>query len=715
MGEAAKKTRFLRGLTGALVFALAAGCFLPGGAVQAQEETETTASPVELNGDRVEFSMKENKAIVSGNVAVKKDNVTLLCDELEYYKDSKLAIAKGNVVLIQDGERVTGDQLTFNFDTMKGEFKEASIAAKPFFGSGRKISKVGENHIQIDQGRLTTCDHDKPHFSFFSRKIDVYPGEKATARNVRLLLGKFPIMYIPRFTQDLRDKEPVFVITPGYDKDWGAFALSRWKYKLSDEVGGIVHLDYRQKKDFAWGVDLDYKTASLGEGMIRTYYMNERSVENDFFEERRTPTVERERFRVQWRHKWQIDERTSSILQYYKLSDADFLKDYFESQYRDDTNPSTYFLLTRGMNLGTLSFRADARVNRFESMVERLPEINMNIFNQQIAQTGLYFKNSTTFSNLTKVNASPSSDRRETMRFDVNSEVSYPMKLGFIEFKPFAGGEHTYYSKALRREDYNSIRGIFRTGADLSTKFYRIFDVATNWMNLDINRLRHIITPSIAYQYDHDPTIPDSKLDQFDEVDSLTRAHKIVFGLEQKLQTKRDLANVDLARVIVSTDFLLKEDTGPGGFNNVNADLEITPYSWLSLYFDSTYSAHEERLSTANFDLYINDESDKWYLKLGKRYNVEVDDQLTAEWGYRINPKWKFRTYQRFDLDTGVHKEMEFDLTRDLHCWEMDINFNHTRGEGDEIWLVFTLKAFPEIGFDFGTSFNSRKPGAQSQ
>jgi len=710
---------FVRGAVSVFICVFALCALFWGGQAFAQEKEETEeteqASSVEMNGDRLEFSMKENKAIASGNVSIKKDNVTLLCDELEYFKDSKLAIAKGNVVLIQSGERVTGEQLTFNFETMKGDFKDATIAAKPFFGSGRKVTKVGENHIQIDQGRLTTCDYDKPHFSFLSRKIDVYPGEKATARNVRLLVGKIPLLYIPRFTQDLRDKKPVFIITPGYDKNWGPFVLTKWRYALNDAIDGVVHLDYRQKKDFAWGVDLNYKTAKFGEGLIRTYYMNERSVETDFYEERISPTIERERFKVQWRHKWQIDDKTSTILQYYRMSDAQILKDYFERAYEDDTSPSTYFLLTRGLSFGTLSLRADARVNRFESMVERLPELNLDITNRQIAETGLYFKNSTTFSNLTKVEATPSFDRRETMRFDVDSEVSYPAKLGFVEFKPYAGGQHTYYSKTISRDDYNSIRGIFRTGADLSTKFYRIFDVNTNWMDLDINRLRHIITPTVSYQYIHDPTIPDSKLDQFDSIDSLTRAHSVVFGLEQKLQTKRDLMNVDLVRVSVSTDFLLKEDTGPGGFNSVSSDFELTPYEWLSLYIDTAYDAQSERLATANFDIYINDESDKWYLKLGKRYNVDVDDQLTAEWGYRINPKWKFRTYQRFDLDTGVYKEMEFNLNRDLHCWEMDINFNHTRGEGDEIWLVFTLKAFPEIGFDFGSSFNKRKPGAQAE
>jgi hypothetical protein len=91
-----------------------------------------------------------------------------------------------------------------------------------------------------------------------------------------------------------------------------------------------------------------------------------------------------------------------------------------------------------------------------------------------------------------------------------------------------------------------------------------------------------------------------------------------------------------------------------------------------------------------------------------------VDDQLTTEAGYRLNQKWAVRSYNRYDLDSGTLKEQEYTLSRDLHSWVMDINYNQTRGSGTEIWLVFTLKDFPDLGLDFGSRFNRRKLGAYS-
>ncbi len=684
------------------------------------QEKQSEQIPVEINGDQVEYSVEENKFTAHGNVVVQRQDVTLYCDKLEFFRETKLAIAEGHVVLVRGEGRMEGERMRFNFDTMKGEFLEAKMYSKPFFGQGEKVSKIADNHMQVQRGYITTCDLAKPHYRFVARKVDIYPHDKAVSRHVRMHVGKMPLVYIPKFVQDLRGKEPVVTYTPGYDKNWGAFLLTNWQYKLHSNLKSNLHLDYRERKDLAWGVDADYRIPNYGNGLIRTYYMHERNVDKKhrFWEERRIPTLEKERFKGQWRHQWTINDRSGAILQFYRLSDNDFLKEYFRREFEKESSPQTYFLYSYSVPAGTFGFRTDARVNRFLSTVERLPELSFDSTNKEIFDTGFYLKNTTTYSNLTKKDASPTEVRKETMRVDSNNQISYPFKLMFFEIKPYVGGRQTYYSKAIDPDKYNSIRGLFTTGSDLSTKFYRIYDIYTDALGLNIKRLRHIITPSVAYQYTHDPTIPNNNdYDQFDSLDKMARGHGIIFAVENKLQTKRDLKSVDLLRTIISTDFFLKEHPGNvGGFNTLKADVELTPYEWLAFLLDSTYDTRTRRLNEVNFDLLLNDGGDKWFLKFGKRWKGHrVDDQITTQMGYRPNQKWIFKVYQRYDVEKGILKEQEYAFVRDLHCWTVEVNFNETRGLGGEIWLVFTLKDFPEIGIDWGTSFNRRKPGSQSE
>lgn len=674
-------------------------------------------SQVEINGDKVEVSISENKVVAEGNVSVKRDDVTLLSDHMEYFRDTQIALAEGHVALIRKEGRMEGDRLRFDFGAMKGEFIDAEFSARPLYGVGKKISKVDENHIVVENGYVTTCDLDHPHFRLTSKKTDIYPQQKATARNVVFKVGEFPLFYLPKYTQDLREKKPVFQIIPGYRKEWGPFLLIGYRYHLTDNVRGTLHTDYRFFRGFGGGVDLDYKTEEAGTGIIKTYFLNEKSAvqqkEKRVTEKAPGDIVDPKRYEIEFRHKWSPDKQTTAIAEFYKSSDSEFLKDYKPWEYEHDTSPPTYFLLSRNLTSSTVSVRADARVNPFTTTVERLPELNYNLSDTEINETGFYFSDASTYSNLTKEFADSTDIRLKTIRMDTLNQLSYPFKISFIELRPFVGGRQTYYSRTINSEHNGEVRNIFLTGSDVSTKFYRLFEVNTNKWGLNINRLRHVVTPSVAYFFDHEPTLADTLLDQYDSIDGLKARHGMKFSLENKLQTKRNNQNCDLFRLALGSDFLLKEDAGKGGFNNVTADMDVRPYQWLGLYLDSVYDTIKDHLQIANTDVSFNDEKGKWYFRFGKRYAFHIDDQITAEWGITLNPKWQFVVYQRFEEDKGKSMAQQYRFRRDLHCWWVDFSAGKRQGAGNEIWIVFTSKDFPDMGLDFNAILSRKKPGSQ--
>ncbi len=681
--------------------------------IAGEDQPARNPDAVELNGDNVEFEQAGNKFVASGNVSIFKDGTRLTCDRVEFYKDSSIATAEGNVRLVTDQGTITGDKMTYNFSTMQGEFMGARISAAPFYGYAKIMTKDADKMVLHD-GYLTTSDFDKPEYRFSSRKMEVYPGDKIIARSVKLVVGKAPLFYLPKMVQKMNGK-PRFTITPGFSKEWGMFALTQYRFDLGADVKGRLHLDFREKLDVGEGLDLDYNTAKYGSGIFRTYYTNQRAITSKrFWQERPSPTPEQERYKVEWRHKWDVDAKTQAIWQYYKLSGPTFLKDFFEREYDRESNPASFFVLNRTLPRGNLSFRSDVRVNPYLSTIERLPEIRYDLTNQKLGSSNFYFKSINTYTNFRQYEASPTEVNRHTIRVDTENEVSYPMKVSFLELKPLVGGRQTYYSRTKDVKQYDTVRGIFTTGADVSTKFYKLYDVQRRFWGIAINRLRHIVTPSVGYRFSPDPTQPPTLFDQFDAIDGLNGDHTISFSLENKLQTKRKGQSVDLLRWVLSSPFRLKEYSGQGGFESVTSKIDFKPIDWLTFSSDANYNAHRDRLSSASFDLYVNDIDDKWYWSIGKRFNVDVDDQITTELGYKLNRKWKIKLYERFDTERGMYKEHLYTLTRDLHSWEMDLMFGEKRNEGAEILMVFRLKAFPESAIDIGSSFNKRKAGSQS-
>jgi hypothetical protein len=244
-------------------------------------------------------------------------------------------------------------------------------------------------------------------------------------------------------------------------------------------------------------------------------------------------------------------------------------------------------------------------------------------------------------------------------------------------------------------------------------------------MNLDINDVRHIVTPSINYDFVNDPTIPSSKLLQFDGIDSISRSEVVSLSLENKLQTKRENKTVDLVRFITDTSYNLNDPSG-SRFGNINYDLEVTPYSNTRIELDATYDTQEYFFKDLNTDVtfysaenkYFDTEifGDNWSGGIGYRYQRKGSKQLTTEGALRLNPKWKFKVYERFELARGKYlREQEYTLFRDLHCWVVQVTYNVNREYGESIWIAFKLKAFPEMSIDFDNSYHQPKARSQSR
>lgn len=675
---------------------------------------------VQMEADQVQFIQDKNKAIASGNVVVTAEKTTMYADKLELEKAIGDAVASGHVYIDSPQMQIDADQATYNFNKTTGEFQNARIFNPPFQVKGEKVAKVSENHMVMENGFLTTCDFDEPHFRMGTRRMDIYQGDKAIANGVKLYLGKVPIMYVPRFEQSLKNR-PVFVVTPGYKKDLGAFLLTQLRLQASQNVKVTLYGDLYERTGIGEGFDVKYTTPHFGAGILRTYYINENQIPTKHLWDDRTnkgPTIRHELYRVEWRHQWQIDRDTSAIWQYYKVHDWDlanygFIKKYFEREYRRGPDVTTYFLLTRNLPMGTLTYRVDAsRVNPALRGVERLPEVQYQLSGQRIGETNFYLKSTDTYSNLVN-KPGDVGPTMKTQRLDLNNEISYPKKVAFLELRPWVGGEHTYYSRTIDPNQSSVVRGQFKTGTDITTHFYRIWNYHAKIWGVEMNGLRHVVTPSVTYGYAHRPTISASHFNQFDTIDALAQSHHVLLSLENKLQTKRNNKSIDLIRTIVETDYnLIKSEPGRS-FGPVISTIEFNPIDWLSFRADESYDNKNKRWNYANFDAYING-GDKWTFGIGKRFAHGLDDELNTEWIYRINPKWKFKLDDRFILNKGEIQQEDYILTRDLHEWEMDLDYHHEKGNGSAFLVTFRLKAFPNmIASGFSESFHQPKAGTQ--
>ncbi|MDD5429032.1 MAG: hypothetical protein PHI58_07370, partial [Candidatus Omnitrophica bacterium] len=254
----------------------------------------------------------------------------------------------------------------------------------------------------------------------------------------------------------------------------------------------------------------------------------------------------------------------------------------------------------------------------------------------------------------------------------------------------------------------NVIRTVLNAGVSGSAKFYKIYNFSTNVLGININKLRHIITPTATYYYTHQPVIDPGKLTQFDEIDAVDKQNHVAMGIENRLQTKRmrdgQLKSVDLATLMINSDYAFRMKKGTGTlykqhFQYLNFKLELIPYDWLYSVSELAYNTKNSAVSTASVDLYGN-VTNKW--TLGTRYEYQkeeggISNLVTADATYKINDKWRVRAYETFSFFKGAFLEQEYTVYRDFHCFvgEFTIRLVPENNEAG-FWFVMRMKAFPQ-------------------
>jgi LPS-assembly protein len=694
----------------------------------AQEKKE----PIVVNGDQVEYSADNKEITATGKVEVIYKDSKLTCQKLTVNTQTKEGVAEGMVILDDRRGIIKGSKIIYNFDSKTGTIFDSNFRANPYFGKSSKVQKVSEDEFIAVDGFVTTCNFDRPHYRIGSKQINMFPKDKMQTKDNIIYIGGAPVLYLPRYNHSLKDPMMHIQVMPGKNSDWGPYLLTSYRHNLSPNLDGRIYLDYRNKLGLAEGFGLNYTNPNFGTGDYKFYYTNEKPNDLD---------TEFERYLIRWRHKWSIDPSTNFSSEAYKIVDKrrkidsqrSFLKDYFYREFEQDSQPLTYALLHHSFQYSSMDLLAQKRINSWFDQIDKLPELKYSLPNLKVGDAPFYLENSSSFSNFgKKASTAPvSPDEVNVTRLDTLNKISLPTRVAFVEVAPFVADRFTLYDRGANDESL-PIRTIFYSGVDLSTKFYRIYNVRSNFLKMNLDGLRHIITPTIGYSYNHEPTIPASNLYQIDSVDAITSNSSAAVGLTNKLQTKRLGKSVDLMDCLVTSSYIFKPKTGEkrgSNFSDILINIKLLPYSWMRMQTDALYKHSGSRLdrnygkfSNANYDINFDLGKERFF-GLGQRYQRQGGNEITASLYWRLSPKWKFSVYQRYNLKQYLDSEnlriskgsleQQYTISRDLHCWNVEVTFNTKRDEGSTVYFVFRLKAFPEMEFGFNQSYHKPQAGSQ--
>ncbi len=670
--------------------------------------------------DNSEIKSYENTGVILAKHGVIMTNATtvLTADQAMANQVNGEVTAEGDVTILSNGKVWRGTNAIYNFKT--GEISSGAFRTThaPFFIAGHDLAGSTNRVYTGTNTVITSDDVVQPLYHIRAKTITISPGQYFEARAATVYIGKVPIFYFPYYRRYLGRHPNNFEFTPGYRSLFGPYLLTSYNWTLNTNLDGALHFDWREKRGWAGGPDFHYGFGHVADGEVKYYFAHDKDPVADATAI--IPRQDRSRFYLT-----NVSELTSNltvkIVARYQ-SDPLIIHDFFEREYRQNVQPSSYAEATQTWPNFTLDAMAQVRLINFYETVERLPDIKLTGERQQVFATPIFYESESdlgffrrrfvgsptgAITNLINsggifdpVVVTPGQYNRpyEATRGDTFHQFTLPKTFfNWLNVTPRVGGRVTYYSSVSGVGITNmneQTRGVFNTGAEVSFKASRFWPEAESkfW---EVDGLRHIIEPDFNYVFVPSPTRSPAQLPQFDyespsfrlspidfpdynSIDSIDSQNVIRLALRNKLQTKREGTIQDLVNWALYTDWRLDPRTNQNfitstatnswvgkrqsRFGDLFSDLDIRPRSWLTVNSQLRYSVELDRIVDSYQSIVIQP-NDVWSMALSYRYLMNNDPEFftTLMQTNTGNKLLSASLYYRLNENWGAHVAERFE------------------------------------------------------
>lgn len=682
------------------------------------------------------------------NILIQYRGATLMADSIIFTNKTQVAVADGHVRIEQAGEVWIGDHVVYNFPTRQLSAGPFRTGKAPEYAQGdgidvstSKTNEMGTAHYV----RVTSDNISRPAYYVRASRMTMVPGKYFEAWNAVVYVEGVPVFYYPYYRRNLELHANTISLTPGDESMYGPYLLGYYTWWLNDEVDGKLHLDYRVKRGFAGGPDLNLHLGRWGTAQLKYYYLYDQDPGDTVntatnYSNLGTIHHNRQRFYMSWQATPYTNLDLKALVNY--QSDQLLLHDFFQGDYGQNPQPITFVEANRYWDNWNVNVLTVPRINDFFDQVQRLPDIQLTGYRQQIFNTPLYYESQSSAGYYERYFASTNTLFGQTngpipnfaaTRVDTFHQLLLPETFfGWLNVTPRVGGRATWYSSESGPGGTNSqtTRAVFNTGVDVSFKASQLWPDATNAF-LDINGLRHIIMPTITYAYVPTPNLPPYKVPQFDtqlpslmilpvefpdynDIDDIYKENVIRWGIRNTLQTKRDGQLDTLLDWNVMLDWNLKPDGQTNSvflqpqktFDDLYSDLTFKPRSWITFDSQIRYSINNGYINLAFHQITFTP-NDRWSWSVGNWYLHDGfvdsgDDVITSTFFYRLNDNWGLRASHYFNAEDGRLQEQDYSLYRDLRSFTAAVTFrliDNGGGQPLDYGFAFSLslKAVPRF------------------
>lgn len=510
--------------------------------------------PVEITADG-DTRFENGMAVADNNVQIHYAGISIYADHAEYNPDTRDVLLVGNVRIYSGENLFNGQRAFYNLETKQMRALEFDGGHYPLKFSSLSAKGFGTKQFTLNDSELTTSDSSMPDWHVKAKTIRLYPGDRVVMLNSTLYVGNVPIFWLPYAYGNLRSQG--LQVSPGYFSNWGAYLLTSYTFPIGtgDNVLATVRQDYRSEIGYAAGLDISLKFGKNDRsyGKFISYYVDDMNPTLKTGGPGELPEQDSQgRYRIGYQGKMFLTDDIYATFDITKLSDRDFMQDFYPAENLTNPQPDNNVTLTKLDDVYSMSLVTRWQMNSFQETTERQPEAAFDFKQEPLFGLPVFYDGTTALGQLKRNFAQDSYgvDYSAT-RFDTFHQITAPQTLwGWLSAVPKVGIRGTFYSQGGSFQDSagninpfpyaytangttngnanvpvgnslvttgNVIRPIFNAGLENSFKISRAFEGMQSRV-LGLDGLRHVFQPysNLSYAYAGGPNV--NQVLQFDRV-----------------------------------------------------------------------------------------------------------------------------------------------------------------------------------------------------
>lgn len=492
------------------------------GKIYLYNESQINYTDIELHSDFIEFDMNKSEVFATG-------------------MPDSAGIIKGTPVFNQGKEQFESKELRYNFDSKKGMIYQIVTEEGEGYLHSEKTKRHTSGQIHVHNGKYTTCDAEHPHFYVALNKAIAIPNDKVISKSAYLVLADIPLypLFLPFgwFPNTPDATSGLLFPSFGYEDRRGYYLKDLgWYIPVNEHFDMKLYTDIFSRGSWAAKMQSNYALRYKFTGNLNVNYHKDK-FDNNFI-----PT---DNYRNDWNLNWRHDQSAQAnpnqrFSANVRLQSTGYNKNQttdYTSYTQNTQNSSVSYSRNRQGGL----FNFSAKLNHSQNMQTgkvsaTLPNMSFGLksplqpFRDKLNPKGTWYENikigySAKFENEVETYDSIFYSKKIVDNFFYGYEHNIPLStniqlLKLININPSVNYRGVISPTRIKYNNYalnDSLRGIdidtlnrftyghnINGGVSLSVN-RKIFGMYHNTRpNANVIAVRHVITPSVSYNYKPD-------------------------------------------------------------------------------------------------------------------------------------------------------------------------------------------------------------------